>query len=135
MSMTPSADPTNERAASEATAFGTARVSAKSGWWSVGLALGSAVVFWIIGSIVAIAMMAIFGGMGRVPQEVGGAVSIVIHVLVIAMVIAAMIFGVTSIVRAFTQVGDSGRVAAIVLGGIGVVLSTAMGWLLLMPYL
>ena len=114
----------------------TARVSTKHGWWSVGLALGSAVVFWIVGFIVAMAIMATFGGMlDSDAQAVGGVAAIVIYVLVIAMVIAAMIFGVTSIVRAFTQVGQSGRTTAIVLGGIGIVLSTAMGWVLLVPYI
>lgn len=135
MTATPSAVPGNEQAASDAPGSGTARVSMKHGWWSVGLALGSAVVFWIVGFIVAVAVMAIFGGMGKVPEEVGSAVYIVMYVLVIAMVIAAMIFGVTSVVRAFTQVGKSGRATAIVLGGIGIVLSTAMGWVLLMPYI
>ena len=108
---------------------GAARVSTKPGWWSVGLALGSAVVFWIFAFIVVVAVMANFVGMRDVPQEVAGA----IYLLAIAMVIAAMILGVTSIVRAARQVGQSGRTAAIVLGGIGIVLSALMGWVLLMP--
>jgi hypothetical protein len=113
-----------------------ARASAKPGWWSVGLALGSAVVFWIVGFMVAMAIMAIFGGMlDPDTQAVGGVAAIVIHVLVIAMVIAAMILGVTSIVRAFTLAGQSHRTTAIVLGGIGIVLSTVMGWVLLAPYI
>jgi hypothetical protein len=93
------------------------------------LALGSAMVFWIFALIVVVAVMANFVGMLDVPQEVAGAM----YLLAIAMAIAAMILGVTSIVRAARQVGQSGRTAAIVLGGIGIVLSALMGWVLLMP--
>ena len=79
------------------------------------------------------AIMAMFGGMLDVPQEVAGAVSSGIYLLAIAMVIADLILGVTSIARAAPQGGQSGRRAAMVLGGIGIVLSALMGWVLVMP--
>jgi len=91
--------------------------------------MGSVVVFGIFALIVVVAVMANFVGMLDVPQEVAGTT----YLLAIAMAIAAMILGVTSIVRAAGQVGQSGRTAAIVLGGIGIVLSALMGWVLLMP--
>jgi hypothetical protein len=117
-------------------AEGTAQVPVKHGWWSIGLALGAAVVFWIVGFLVAVTVTAIFGGT-RDPdaQAVSSAAAIVILVLVIAMVIAGLILGVTSIARAVTQDGRSGRTRAIVLGGVGIALSTAMGFVLLISYL
>ena len=135
MTTTPSALSGNDDTASEVPGIGTKRVSTRRGWWSVGLALGAAVVLWVVGWVVAIAVMTIFGGMGRVPEAVGVAFSIGLMGLVIAMLITAMILGVTSIVRAWPQVGQSGRTAAIVLGCIGIVLSALLGWVLLMPYI
>ena len=111
------------------------RVSTRLGWWSVGLALGSALVFWVIAFFVVGAVAGIFRGITSVPPAVASGVYIGISVLVAAMVIAAMILGVISIVRAWRQVGQSGRTAAIVLGCIGIVLGALMGLYLSLPFL
>ncbi|WP_404430023.1 hypothetical protein LG299_10670 [Microbacterium lacus] len=132
MSATPEALPDNQPAASET----TAGVSTKHGLWSVALALGAAVVFWVIGFLVAATVTAIFGGM-RDPdaQAAAGVASVVVLLLAIALVIAGALLGISSIVRAFTQADRRGRNTAIALGGLGIVLSSAMGWVLLLAIL
>ncbi len=132
MSATPAALPDNQPSASET----TPGVSTKHGLWSVVLALGAAVVFWVVGFLVAATVTAIFGGM-RDPdaQAAAGVASIVVLLLAIAMVIAGALLGISSIVRAFTQGDQRGRGTAIALGGLGIVLSSAMGWVLLLAIL
>ena len=136
MMTTPAARPLGDPAARESGGTESTKVSVAHGWWSVGLALGSAVVFWIVGTLVAITIMAIFGGtLDQDGQSVNAVVGVVIRLLALALAIGAMVLGVTSLVRAATQAGRSGRAAAIALGGIGIALSAVMGWLLLATFL
>ena len=108
-----------------------ARVPTARGKWSVALALGSAVVLWVVGALVAIALTPI--GSMTDPDYIAalGVASIVVVVLAIAMVIAAVVFGVISIVGAWPHRNRPGRRPAIVLGWIGIGLSALMGWVLL----
>jgi hypothetical protein len=113
----------------------SAQVSTAGGKWSVALALGSAVVLWPVGLIVAIALMPIGSMTDPDYRAALGVAAIVAHVLIVAMLIAAVIFGVTSIVRARRQSERPGRTTGIVLGWIGIGLSALMGWVLLTPYI
>lgn len=64
----------------------------------------------------------------RVASVITGVVTLV---LLIALVIAALVFGVASIVVARRHPGRAGRTAASVLGIIGIVLAALMGFYML----
>ena len=86
------------------------------GWWSLLLTLGYAVVYVVVGLAVLFGSARILGGM-------------------IAMLVAAVVLGVGSIVGARRGHGRPGSTIGIVLGCIGIVLSAAMGFYLLLPVL
>jgi hypothetical protein len=135
MTATPSALPGNEDSTSEVRGEGTAGVSAARGWWSVGLALGAFVLYWVLGF--TISWIAIGTQSWKDPTENAQyeAAVIVLQVLLGAMLLVALVLGITSIVRASRHRERTGKATAIVLGSIGTVLCIPMGLYLLLPYI
>lgn len=109
----------------------TVRESTARGWWSAGLALGSPVIYGG-GGFIAILALAPFGSWADPSYLAALAVAwIVLIAIAVAMVTAALYFGITSIARARRTGGPPGRGLAILLGCIGIGVSALMGVLLI----
>lgn len=109
-------------------------MSAKLGWWSVGLALGAFVLYWVLGLTLLYFAMETQSWKDPTENAQYTAASIVTQVLLGAILVVAFVLGIRSIVRGSRHRGRAGRAAAIVLGSIGAVLSLPMVLYLLLPY-